>query len=231
MTPEQVESNKYQVSKKVITGFQTKEDKYTICVCFCYGNYFLPVPVFFDILWQSLRAIQIMYYTHANNDEFKAITARVYNLHQSLIPYGAGVQMPVEVDLSSNLARREGLHLLTEVIEMSDEERNKLIEHDRVEGMKTYPDSPQVSIKGETITSDEVANIIRYGCKFLSFDADTSTRQFERTATLYKNIIPALLMSYILRGLGINDAIDSTYNDLSGISKSSIENFAKLMNL
>lgn len=231
MTLGQFDANKSQISKGGETGWQTKDGSYTICVCFCHAGYFIPVPILFDILWQCIRALEVMYHTHCNNEEFKAIIARVFLIHQSLIPYGAGIQMPIGIDVSKTLADNKGLVLLQDVISMPVKERNKLVEHDRQEGKKTYPKSPIVSIKGEKITVDELANYIRYGCEFMIFDANTTTRPKFRRIDLYSRSINGLIMSYLLCGNNESDAVDNVLLDLPLFSRDDVEHYVSAMKL
>lgn len=227
MTEQQVADNKYQLVKENPSGYKTKSDDYAVRMVLQVGKYAFPYTVLMDILWQAIRGYQIMYYTHCMAEEIKAMVARVYHIHQLLIPDAAGMFVPPPVNFSDMLADSEGLTLLKEVIAMSDEDREALVQHDREEGLKAYPGADKIVIEGEDITVRELAYFIHTGCHFLLFDAVTTTRK-ERASILYQEAIPGMLFSYILDGESEADAIYLTVKD-TGFTKDYVEKVANML--
>lgn len=231
MTEEQVQQNMCLLEKNDQSGYRTKTDGYEIRTVLKVGSHCLPYAILLDILWQCIKAYHILHHFHSNNLEYKPMIARVYHVHQLLVPDAAGFVTPKGCNLSDKLAKSQGLTLLEEIIAMPDSERDALLEHDRQEGTKTFPNSAKITLKGEQMTVNELANWIRLGAMFLIFDAQTTTRGETRKANLMNDAIYGLIFSHLLTGQSEAKAINSTVMEVPGGNRRDIKAKADCMKL
>lgn len=231
MTQEQIDAQK-SVLEEVIPGYPEYKtaDGYRVVAALLFDGFVIPIRDFCDLLWQAIRQLHVQSGRESALPEgkknVKGFIGRTFFLHDLLI--NDVNPLPKEMNFSRDLCNNEELGILANIIDMNSATYQALLSESRLDEKK-YVDKnggEWITIKGESITKEFLANIIDFGTKYLLNDASTTGRGDARICILVKSSIPGLLLTGHLTGLDRQENIERAVKylapwdfDFNGLNK------------
>lgn len=226
MTEEQAKSNRpIADDPKSAIGLMTIHG-YSVAVCLSAKGHVFPYKMLAELLYFTLQTYQTKSEETSNHDKLEADTARISQIYNSLIPY-IDTQMYPTDRLTQSEATQDGMTVLAKVLGMPTDARFKLIDK-----VRNSEGKDKIVVGGKSIGKGYLAEAMRGGA--ILYTCNMFAGEIHGVKMTWDEVLLAIngfVISYLLEGCDLDDALQNSYVDLEpfGFSFEMIKNSAEWM--